>query len=339
MATLSTTNPTMMDWAKTRDPDGSTSQIIEMLSQKNRMLDDMVIKEGNTPTGEQVTLRTGLATASFRELNQGTAATKSTTAQVTENAAILVSRSHVDEDIANLEDDLSAYRMSMARGHMQGMSNTQATTMVYGSAANPEEYVGFNNRYNSLTGDANSDNVLSAGGSGSDNMSILLVNWSTDGVYTFFPKGSDVGLTHQDLGLDDVDDASGNPFRAYKDLYKWKLGLAVADWRDAVRICNIDNSDLVNLTGTQAITASTAIHKQMAKALDHIPDISSGRPAFYVNRTVASNLRIAAMDTSNGAVTIEPAINQFGKNIHQLMYLGTPVRLMDALTIAEATVS
>jgi len=337
MSTLGIENPTMMDWAKTRDPDGSTAQVIEMLSQKNRMLDDMVVKQGNTPTGEQVTLRTSLAGSSYRGPNEGTAPTKSTTAQTVETAAILVARSHVDEDIASLEDDLTAYRMSMARGHLQGMSNTQATTMVYGSGA--KEFTGFNNRYKSLTGDANSDNVISAGGSGSDNMTVLLVNWNTDGVYTFFPKGSDVGLTHEDLGLDDVDDADGNPFRAYKDLYKWKLGLAVADWRDAVRICNIDNSDLVTLSGTQDITADTAIHKLMAKALDHIPDITSGKPAFYVNRTVASNLRIAAMDTSNGAVTIEPAINQFGKNIHQLMYLGTPVRLMDALTIAEATVS
>jgi len=162
MATLSTANPTIADWGKTRDPDGSTAQVIEMLGQKSRMLDDMVVKEGNLPTGEQVTLRTSLAGSSYREINAGTAATKSTTAQVTENASILISRSHVDEDLAILEDDLTSYRMSMARGHMQSMSNTQATTMVYGSSANPEEYVGFNNRYNSLSGDANSDNVITA---------------------------------------------------------------------------------------------------------------------------------------------------------------------------------
>jgi len=339
MATLNVTNPTMLDWAKTRDPDGKTAKIVEMLGQKNRMLDDMVVKEGNLPTGEQVTLRTGLAGASYREINAGTAATKNTSAQVTENAAILISRSHVDEDLASLEDDLSAYRMQAARGHLQSMSNTQATTMIYGSAANPEEFVGLNNRYANLTADANSDNVIDAGGSGVDNMSIYLINWSTDGIYSFFPKGSDVGLTHEDLGLDDVDDASGNPYRAYKDLFKWKMGLAVADWRDGVRICNIDNSDLIGLTGTQAVTASTAIHKLMAKSIDHIPDISSGKPAFYVNRTVASNLRVAALDTSNSAVTIEPALNQFGQTIHTMKYLGVPIRLMDALTIAEAAVT
>jgi len=339
MATLSVVNPTMLDWAKTRDPNGNTARIVEMLAQKNQMFDDMVVKEGNLPTGEQVTLRTGLATASYREINAGTAATKSTTAQTTVNASILVARSHVDEDLASLEDDLNEYRFSIARGHMAGMSNTQATTLIYGDAAtNPEQYSGFDTQYNSLSA-ANGDNILDAGGTGSDNMSIYLVNWNTDGIYTFFPKGSTVGLEHTDLGLDDVNDASGNPYRAWKDLFKWKMGLAVADWRDCVRICNIDNSDLVGLTGTQAITAATAIHMLMAGALDHIPDITSGRPAFYVNRTVASNLRKAALRTSNGAVTIEPAINQFGKNIHQLTYLGVPVRLMDALTIAEAQVT
>jgi len=339
MATLSTENPTMLDHAKSCDPDGKTARIIEMLGQKNMMLEDMVMKEGNLATGEQVTVRTGLAGASYREINQGTAPTKSTTAQVTENAAILTARSHVDEDLATLEDDLAAYRMSMAKGHLQGMANTQATTLIYGSAANPEEFVGLNNRYANLTADPNSDNVIDAGGTGSDNMSIYLINWSTDGIYTFYPKGSDVGLTHEDLGIDDVDDANGNPFRAYKDLFKWKMGLAVADWRDAVRIANVDNSDLIGQTGTQATTASTAIHKLMSKAIDHIPDLNSGRPAFYVNRTVASNLRILALDTSNAAVTIQPALDQFGRTIHQMTYLGVPVRLMDALTITEAAVT
>jgi hypothetical protein len=339
MATLSTTNPTFLDWAKTRDPDGKTARIIEMLSQKNRMLDDMVMKEGNLPTGERVTLRTGLATASYRELNKGTAPTKNTSAQVDEQAAMLESRSHVDVRLAKLEADVDAYRMSIARGHLEGMSQKQATTMIYGSAANPEEYVGLNNRYANLTADANSDNVIDGGGSGSDNMSVYLVNWSTEGIYTFFPKGSDVGLTHQDLGEDDVDDASGNPYRAYKDLFTWDMGLAVADWRDGVRICNIDKSDLTGQTGTQALTASTALHKLMSGAIDHIPDITSGKPAFYANRTAVSNLRKLAESRNSSAVTIEPGLNQFGKTIHTMKFLGVPIRLMDALTVTEAAVT
>lgn len=338
MATLSTTLPTMLDWAKTRDPDGKTARIVEMLSQTNRILDDMVVKEGNLPTGERVTIRTGLPTTYYRAINAGTPPSKATTAQVTENCAMLESRSHVDVKQASLEADVAAYRLQMAQAHLEAMSQAQATTTFYGSAANPEEFVGLANRYNSLSA-ANGDNIIDAGGTGSDNMSVWLVGWGTNSIYGVYPKGSPVGLVHEDLGIDDVDDASGNPFRAYKDLFQWDMGLVVADWRYGVRIANIDNSDLIGATGTQAASASTAVIKLMSRAIDHLPSIQSVMPCFYVNRTLASHLRVAALDKSNSAVTIESAINQFGKDIHQLMFLGIPVKLCDALTVAEAQVT
>lgn len=337
MATLGVTLPTMLDWAKTRDPDGKTAKIVEMLSQTNSALEDMVMKEGNLPTGERVTIRTGLPTAYYRMINAGTPPSKATTAQVTENAAMLESRCHVDVKQANLEGDVSAYRLQMAQAHMEAMSQSQATTLFYGSAANPEEYVGLSNRYNDL-GAANGDNIIDAGGTGSDNMSIWLVGWGLNKIYGIFPKGSKAGLSHEDLGIDDVDDADGNPFRAYKDLFQWDNGLVVADWRYAVRIANIDNSDLIAKTGTQATTAATAIHKLMSRAIDHLPSLSNVRPVFYVNRTAASHLRIMALDTSNSAALIQPALNQFGDTIQQLTFLGIPVRLVDTLTIAEARV-
>ncbi len=60
--------------------------------------------------------------------------------------------------------------------------------------------------------------------------------------------------------------------------------------------------------------------------------------AFYVNRTVASHLRIIGLEKSNAAVTIEPALNQFGENIMVTRFLGIPVRLVDQLTETEAQV-
>jgi hypothetical protein len=47
---------------------------------------------------------------------------------------------------------------------------------------------------------------------------------------------------------------------------------------------------------------------------------------------------VAALDKSSSAVTIETALNQFGATIHQLTFLGIPVRIQDVLTIAEARV-
>lgn len=338
MATLSTTRPTMLDHAKVQDPSGKTAKIVEMLSQSNSTLQDIVMKEGNLPTGEQTTIRTGLPSVYYRLTNQGVPSSKSTTAQVVENAAILEARSHVDVDIATLNGEVGPYRAQEASAFLEAMAQEQESTLFYGSAANPEEYVGFANRYSDKSA-TNGENILDAGGTGSDNSSIWLIGWGMDTICGVYPKGSSAGLTHEDLGIDDVEDADGNSFRAYKDLFKWKMGLVVKDWRYGVRIANVDNSDLSGQTGTQATTASTNIIKMMSRAIDRIPNLQRAKCCFYVNRTVASNLRILALDKSSSAVTIEPALNQFGETIQQLTFLGCPVRLSDSLTSAEAQVT
>jgi hypothetical protein len=338
MATIGNNVLTLTDWAKRNDPKGKTPMIVEILSQSNMALEDMPFKEGNLPTGEQVTIRTGLPDSYYRQINQGVPKSKSTTAQVVENAAMLEARSEVDVKVAKLNGNQQTFRLSESKAFVESMAQTQATTLMYGTAANPEEYVGFFPRYND-TSAANGENILLAGGAGSDNTSILLVGWGSDTIFGVYPKGSKAGMDHQDLGEIDAFDANNNRFRAFADLYTWDNGLVVKDWRYAVRIANIDVSDLVAQTGTQASTAATAIIKLMARAQDRLPNITTVKDVFYVNRTVASHLRLAALDKSSAAVTIEPAINQFGKNIHQLTFLGTPVKIMDTIINTEAAIS
>lgn len=338
MATIGNSVLTLTDWAKRLDPDGKTAVVVDILSQTNEILSDMLFKEGNLPTGEQTTIRTGLPDVYYRMINAGVPKSKSTTAQVTENAAILEARSEVDKDEAELNGNVNEYRLSESMAFMEAMNQKQATTLFYGSAANPEEFVGFSPRYNDTTA-ANGQNILSAGGAGSDNSSIWLVGWGERTCFGVFPKGSKAGLMHEDLGLIDAFDGNNDRFRAYSDRYQWKNGLVIKDWRYAARIANIDISDLVGLTGTQALTASTSIIKLMSRAIDRMPTLNNINPSFYVNRTVASHLRVIALEKSSSAVTVEPAINQFGENIFTLRFLGIPVRIVDALTETEAVVS
>jgi len=337
MATLGNTVLTLTDWAKRLDPDGKTSMIVEILSQTNEILEDMMMKEGNLPTGEQVTIRTGLPDVFYRLINAGVPKSKSTTAQITEPTSILEARSEVDVDEAKLNGNTNEYRLSESEAFLEAMNQRQADTMIYGSNANPEEYVGLANRYNDLSA-PNGQNILDAGGTGSDNSSIWLVGWGQRTVHGIFPKGSNVGLDHEDLGIQDAFDSNNDRFRAYMDRYVWKHGLVVKDWRYAVRIANIDISDLVGLTGTQDPTASTSITKLMSRAIDRMPSLNNISPAFYANRTVLSHLRVLAQERSNNVLSIEPGFNQFGENIFTLRFLGIPVRLVDRLTETETQV-
>ena len=341
MATLASNALTLLDWAKRLDPDGKVPTIVELLSQTNSILDDMLWREGNLPTGHRITQRTGLPTVYWRLINQGVAGSKSTTAQVDEQCGMLEAWSEVDKDEADLNGNVNAYRLSEAMAFLEAMNQEMAGTLFYGAASNPEEFVGFANRYSS-TSAGNGQNILDAGGTGSDNSSVWLVNWGENTCCGIFPKGSKAGIMHEDLGLQTVTAATGiagSKLRAYQDHWQWKAGLALKDWRHVVRIANIDNSDLAGLSGAQEVTDATFITKMMSRSIDRIPTLNGGKPVFYANRTICSLLRVAAQEKSNSVLSIQEGLNQFGRTIHDLRFLGIPVRQVDQLTSAEAQIT
>lgn len=339
MATLATSNLSLADWAKRTDPDGRIPIIAELLSQSNEVLEDCVFKEGNLPTGERVVVRTGLPTVYWRALNQGIPNSKSTTAQVDEACAILEARSEVDKDLAMLNGNTAQFRLSEDTAFLEAMNQTQASTMFYGNpSTDPKQFLGLAARYSDTTA-TNGQNILSAGGSGSDNTSVWLVVWGDNTVYCPFPKGSKAGLIHEDLGEQTVYNSDGTRLQAYATRYQWKNGLVVKDWRYVVRIANIDVNDLVGQTGTQASTVSTALIKLMARAMYRIPNMAMGRAAFYMNRTVHSGLSVAALDKSQYVLKVNEGLSQFGTAANYLSFLGIPLRRVDTILNTESVVS
>ena len=341
MATLSTSNLTLADWAKRIDPDGRVPVIAELLSQSNEILEDCVFKEGNLPTGERVVIRTGLPTVYWRALNQGIPSTKSTTAQVDEACGMLEARSEVDKDLAMLNGNTAQFRLSEDTAFLEAMNQTMATTMFYGNpGVDPKQFLGLAPRYSALTGSNNAQNVITAGGSdATSNTSVYLVIWGDNTVYCPFPKGSKAGLIHEDLGEQTVYNSDGTRLQAYATRYQWKNGLVVKDWRYVVRICNIDTDDLIGQVTTQAATAATALIKLMSRALYRIPNMAMGRAAFYMNRTVHSGLAIAALDKSQAVLKVNEGLSQFGTPYSWLTFQGVPLRRTDAIINTEAVVS
>jgi len=337
---------TLTDIAKSMDPNGSTAATIELLSQSNEILQDMTWVEGNLPTGHQTTIRTGLPTPTWRKLYQGVQPTKSLRAQVTDTCGILEARNEIDKDVAMLNGNTAAFRMSEAQGEVEGMNQAFGETLIYGdTAVNPERFTGLAARFNTLSALVpSSQNVVDGGGTGTDNTSIWLVVWGPNTVTGIYPKGSEAGLQHQDLGEIDAFDENNLRYRAIADLWKWKAGLSVRDWRYVVRIANIDVSDLVGQTGTQAPAAATALVKLMLRAMARIPMMGMGKPVFYASRTAKEFLSIAALDKSNTALSIKDSVNQYGEvapgsvNNGTMMFFGVPVRTVDRILSTEARV-
>jgi hypothetical protein len=340
MAALSANALTLIDWAKRLDPNGKIPIIAELLSQSNEILDDALFVEGNLPTGDKQVIRTGLPTAYWRAINEGVPSSKSTTAEITEACGMLESRAQVDKDLAELNGNSKSFLLSEHTAFMEAMNQTMTNTVFYGDVGTtPKAFTGLQTRYSAISGADNGANVLSAGGSGADNTSIYLVGWGKETAYMHFPKGSKAGLQVEELGIQDVLDASGNVFRAHTSHYQWKTGLMVKDWRYVVRICNIDVSDLQAAATTQALTAATNILKLMNNALSRFPNLSMCKPAFYMNRTVHTSLSNMAMDKSSSALSIKEAKDQFGQISRWTEFGGVPLRRVDRLGIAEAVVS
>jgi hypothetical protein len=353
MATIGATVLTLSDWAKRLDPDGKIAAIGELLSQQNPILQDMLFMEGNLPTGHRTTVRTGLPTVAWRLLNGGVTPSKSRTAQLDEQCGMLEAFSEVDVDLAKLNGDVSAFRMSEAISFIESMNIEAGQTVFYGNSSTaPEEFTGLHPRFSDSSGPANADNIISGGGSQSDNTSVWLIVWGPNTVHGIFPKGSTAGLMHEDLGVETVQLSTalgGGRMRAYRDHWQWKLGIALRDWRYVVRICNIDIGSLV------AESAAANLTKLMIRAWHRIPNLGMGRPAFYMNRTVAQMLDIQRFGTMGagisastpGTQTLQAATVVGGGGIQYgsvdgqwtPTFRGIPIRVCDAIVENEATIS
>lgn len=333
MATLASGQLTIYDYAKRLDPDGQIAAVAELLTQANEILEDMVVLEGNLPTGHRVTVRTGLPSVFYRQINAGVAISKSTTAQIDEALSFIEGRSHIDIKLAKLNGNTAKFRAGEAYAFIEAMNQLQVNTLFYGNhAVDAKQYPGFAVRYGAISGAGNAQNIIDGGGVVSNNTSIWLVGWGENSIFNFFPKGSQAGLQHRDLGEEAVTDANGNWYQAFRDLFEWENGLCVKDWRYAVRICNINTANLV------AESSAADLIKLMSRAMDRLPNFNNIRPAFYVNRTVYSMLRIQALNKSANAIAIEAALDQFGTPQKMATFQGVPIRKVDQLLNTEARV-
>lgn len=336
MSALAASHPTLLDLSKRLDPKLNIDTIAEILTQENPILEDMSFVEGNLPTGHRTTIRSGLPTPTWRKLYGGVQPTKSTTVQVTDSCGMLEAYAEVDKALADLNGNTAAFRLSEERAHIEGMAQEMASTIIYGNEGDqPEAFTGLAPRYNSLSA-ANADNIVSAGGTGSDNTSIWLVVWGDQTMHGIYPQGSTAGLQMKDkdqVTIENVDGAGGR-MEAYRTHYRWDCGLTVRDWRFAARVCNIDVSALTtDGTAADRAAAQKALINFMVQASERIPSLSKGRAVWYVNRTIREQLRLGILEKIAGNLAWETVA---GKRV--MTFDDIPVKRLDAINNTEARV-
>lgn len=344
MAIIGNNVLTLADWAKRHDPDGKLSIIVDLLSQTNEMMDDMLWMEGNQTSGYKTTIRTGLPQGTWRRLYQGVQPTKSTTAQIVENCGNLEAYSNIDKDLADLNGNTQEFRLSEDSAFFEGMTQQMQGAMLYSNSVNtPEQILGFAPRYSTVNTAVaqTANNVLDMGGTASTNTSIWGVQWGANTCFGIFPKGKMAGLTHEDLARWTQQNSDGSLYEVYRSHFKWESGLAVRDWRYVWRMANID------VTLLNGINAANLING-LVRAVNHWPTaprdvtlvqnatrpsgiVGGGRAAIYINRTIATYLRLQAMNKTNVLLRLD---EWDGKVI--TTFSGVPLRIVDQLLSTES---
>lgn len=320
-----------------KGPDGAIMDMVMSLSQRNGIVQDFDLQEGNLDTGHRVARQVGEPTPTKRRLYEGVAPSKAKAAPSDFVTTKLEMFGEVDAALPGGMTAIGKMRDQQRVAKSTAMAKEIARLSFYGNqAVDPREFDGLWTMYSSLTGDG-SNQVIGLGGTGADLCSIAFIVHGPGMVYAIHPKGTMAGLQYEDWGkklIPATAGAAGNKFAAFIDQFIWDFGIVVEDTRDVVRLANIKVGDLTGLTGTQALSASTNILKGMARCPERAEHTDAGRGAYYCPRQVAEMLRVMAVEKVAGSTLTVEQIG--GKPV--TMYAGFPVRTVDQMLLTESQV-
>lgn len=332
MATIGANYSTLADIVARTNPDGSIERDIAMrVARKNALLQYLPFKEGNKPDGNQIVQAVKLPTVGYVKFNKAPTASKGQTAQKTDRVGTLITNSDIHVELAKQNNYEAGWRASEDMLFAEAMSQQVASDMVYGNeATDPEKFTGLTPRYATVSTVRNNSGyyMINGGGTGTDNTSIWIVSLGMDGVYGLYGKGQTAGMTMEDQGVKQKADRDGNLMDVYRTQFRWNVGLQVKRPGAAVRIANVDVS---NLTGeTSAADLSTLLARGC-----HLLEGGLGQTAILMNKTTQAWLDIQAKKEST--LGLHDVEDTFGKKINA--FRGIPILEMDAITNAEATVT
>lgn len=340
--------PSLLDVVNGQNPDGSTRTIAEVLQRASTIQDDMAWKQGNLIDGHMSSVRTKKAEAYFRRANEGIQPSKGASRTQNETAALLESRGQVDRELAIRSGNPADFRQKQGEPHLQGMHDRFVDTLIYGNEfIDDKSFTGFMPRYNNTA----NEQVIDAGGTGSNLRSILLVGWSENTVTGIVPKSTQSGLHHFDetanmtIGSDGypigdpVEDGitPGSTYLAYRDRWIWRCGLAIEDPRYVVRIANIDLDAMKINPGADGGPWLEMLMLQAEERLGIGSDVlNQVNATFYAPREIATWARMQATGAKTGTNFMwndygGQRIASFGGQI--------PVRRLDALNVDEQRVT
>ena len=202
---------TYAEWAARMDPDGKISDLVNLLSQQNSILSDMMAAECQNGNTFEYTQVVKLPQPARRGYNQGVPRTMAAVAKQVTTAVEYNDWSTIDSSLVALGGNAAELRAQEDFLHMEGLNQQIASDLFYSNrSTDPTAFTGFSNIYNTVsTASSNiANNVIDCGGTGSVNASMWLIVWGPKQIHTIFPKGVPAGMSTKDVGELPITDAS-----------------------------------------------------------------------------------------------------------------------------------
>lgn len=327
---------TLRDLALLYGDNGRPDVLIDMVANTHSVTEDIAWKEGNQTEGHKFRVIEGLPGVSYRSINEGVKPTRSTQNVVVETCSLLEAVSEIDKELVDLSSNAALFRMEESQAFVEGMMQRVAKEVWYGNrVSDPRGIMGLSERYNSLTGPAHRQIIDARDAShpagDSDYASIWLLGHGDYGLHGIYPKGTHAGLEHTGSDLVDLTDPDGGTYQGYRDRFKFRPGLALKDYRQCGRICNIYVPSLSTF-GQPGSTAPNLL-LLLNRLTNRIQNLSRGNFVLYMNRDLKEAWEMQLLQKQNLALTFDAATGKIVTG-----YKAIPIKIEDTLLSTEEVV-
>jgi hypothetical protein len=305
----------LAEWLKTQDRDldpaiGIVEEAIKDLPEFNTLQFRVI-----AGTSFKAYRRDTLPKGAFREIGQGVSASSSTGKQISVECKFFDSLISVDE--AQIMGDMGILGSEMVNegtALMQGNMQTLADQIYYGTDSN-----GFSGYNSMITSEMTVNAVTDAPASYS---SVYFVNSGLQGIQ--FIGGNSVALALGDIYQEDVTDADGKSYRAYKQRMRGWYGLQNASTKCVGKISYLNASNPL----TQDLMAGL-LSKFSSRAM---PTAIYMNRDVYFNQWLPEKAKVGILKTGSTKLDIKSDYD----NINLDSFMGVPIYVTDAIKNNEA---
>ena len=343
MATLAAGTSMSLDEIRRREtPDGKLADLIDEISQENKILDHIRWIECNNGYYHEDNAVSTEPTGQERALDEGVVKEAGVTEIKTERTQELASISEVDDKKYQASVSPDAFRMQEDTLFLKGMTKTFVSRIFDGNPTDdPRRMLGINNRsdYNALSSEYVFDN---AGGNASATANKTSVYWIQFGpkmVNMIYPRNNPQGggtmpVKMEDFGKSIIDQAGTSSTKKYPAWQTWfsmDFGIFIHDKRTIKRIVNISTS---NIDGVDDFSWHEDSMIDVYNELEH----NGQGCVIFCNRTIFAQAQKRANEKGNANFT--QAIEGEGPFARPVVrFMGIPMERVDQITNTQATIT